>query len=228
MITVITVTVTTPDGTTGVTEAIDYALDNPMNYPDSADIAEWGVNVSTGTEATEGAAAEAAELEAELGESPVYTAHFTPEAWQDDQAIEVAPGGPQTWDCTAYASQRMPYLARLAAEYGAPDGLLDNDDVFKDDPAAPQWIRDWRGPFTIRITERSASATLTAAELRVLRGTVESRSRNYQPQESDLEAASTLIARGLIEQNPGFTACLIPTSGGYGAYADHADDPQAR
>ena len=30
-------------------------------------------------------------------------------------------------------------------------GVLDNDDLFKSDPAAPEWIRRWRGPFDIRI-----------------------------------------------------------------------------
>ncbi len=88
--------------------------------------------------------------------STTYTAHFTPEAWSSDQIIEVDAEGPQTWDCTAYASQNLLYLARVAARRGestsTPGGVLDNDDVFKNDPDAPQWVREWHGPFTIRIT----------------------------------------------------------------------------
>lgn len=49
MITIITVTVTTPDGTEGVADAIAYALDSPLNYPDDADTQDWGVDVSDGT-----------------------------------------------------------------------------------------------------------------------------------------------------------------------------------
>jgi hypothetical protein len=46
METTITVTVTTPDGTTGVTDAISYVLDNPLNYPDDTDVPEWDVSIS--------------------------------------------------------------------------------------------------------------------------------------------------------------------------------------
>ncbi len=84
-----------------------------------------------------------------------YTAHFTPEAWQGGSAAEVDPEGPQEWDCTAYARQHWAYLARTALAHGedqaGPEGVLDQDDVFKADPAAPQWVREWRGPFTIRV-----------------------------------------------------------------------------
>jgi hypothetical protein len=84
-----------------------------------------------------------------------YTAHFTPEAWQGDYAVEVDPEGPREWDCTAYAGQHRAYLAGLFLEATGepPDGVLDRDDVFKADPAAPQWVREWRGPFTIRVTK---------------------------------------------------------------------------
>lgn len=47
VIQVITVTVTAPGGTTGILEAVRYVLDNPQNYPDDADTAEWGVTVSS-------------------------------------------------------------------------------------------------------------------------------------------------------------------------------------
>ena len=32
-----------------------------------------------------------------------------------------------------------------------PQTVLDTDDVFALDPAAPAWVRSWSGPFTIRL-----------------------------------------------------------------------------
>jgi hypothetical protein len=96
------------------------------------------------------------------GGCPRYAAHFTPEAWVNNYAIEVDPGGPQEWDCTAYAREHLDYLARLYARCeppGSPAEVTDNDDVFKHDPAAPQWVRDWQGPFTIRITRQNPPRT---------------------------------------------------------------------
>ena len=90
-----------------------------------------------------------------------WTAHFTPEVWVDDYAVEIDADGPQTWDCTDYARDRVTYLAslvaretdRLAADADkGGQGVVDRDDVFLNDPAAPQWIREHRGPFTIRLT----------------------------------------------------------------------------
>jgi hypothetical protein len=84
-----------------------------------------------------------------------YLARFTPEAWVRDQAIEVDPAGPQEWDCTTLALAHLDYLADAAARRHESlddgEGVLDNDDMFKDDPGAPEWVRSWPGPFTIRV-----------------------------------------------------------------------------
>lgn len=84
-----------------------------------------------------------------------YVARFTPEAWIRDQATEVDPQGPQEWDCTNLALARRDYLAAAAARQGESlddgEGVLDNDDVFRDDPNAPEWVRAWTGPSTIRV-----------------------------------------------------------------------------
>lgn len=84
-----------------------------------------------------------------------YLAWFTPEAWVRDQAIEVDPLGPQEWDCTTLALTHLDYLAAVAARRHESlddgEGVLDNDDMFKDDHAAPEWVRSWPGPFTIRV-----------------------------------------------------------------------------
>jgi hypothetical protein len=89
-------------------------------------------------------------------DEPRYVAHFTPEAWIRDNATEVDPEGPQEWDCTGYARQNLEYLDRTARRRHEDlnddlFGVTDNDDVFMDDPAAPEWVRSWQGPFTIRI-----------------------------------------------------------------------------
>jgi hypothetical protein len=86
-----------------------------------------------------------------------YLARFTPEAWIRGQAIEVDPAGPQEWDCTAFATEpdSLAYLAKVAAashgDLSDPAGVLDNDDWFMGDPDAPDWVRCWSGPFTIRV-----------------------------------------------------------------------------
>ncbi len=84
-----------------------------------------------------------------------YTATFQPEAWVNDHAIQVDPEGPTQWDCTAFIDvDTLAYLdecARGSDALTGPYGALDRDDVFMNDPAAPDWVRKWRGPFTIRV-----------------------------------------------------------------------------
>jgi hypothetical protein len=55
------------------------------------------------------------------------------------------------------AEQEQDYLTKLDAQERDDDkldgyfGVVDNDDVFQGDPEAPEWVREWHGPFTIRI-----------------------------------------------------------------------------
>lgn len=81
-------------------------------------------------------------------------ATFTPQAWVRDGAIEVDPEGPGSWDASAYAAQHEDYVTKLRNNPFASDvddEILDNDDVFHADPAAPEWVREWKGPFSIRL-----------------------------------------------------------------------------
>lgn len=80
-----------------------------------------------------------------------FTAHFTPEAWQGGQAVEVDPQGPQDWDCTEFAMLHHGYVQDLAGRGDLAEGVTDGDDLFREDPAAPAWVGAWRGPFTITI-----------------------------------------------------------------------------
>lgn len=79
-----------------------------------------------------------------------FTATFSAEAWVNDQAIEVDPEGPTEWDCTTAVFEHLAYFQALGLD-SVVDGLVDNDDVLKGDPAAPEWIQEWRGPFTITV-----------------------------------------------------------------------------
>jgi hypothetical protein len=77
------------------------------------------------------------------------TARFSPEAWVNDYAIPVDPEGPTEWEVTPA------YLTELTARYG-PELLCESSyeaDELRHDPAAPEWIREWRGPFTVYIVE---------------------------------------------------------------------------
>lgn len=83
-----------------------------------------------------------------------YQASFSPEAWIRDEAVPVDPQGDTTWDCTAFVAQHQDYFDQLAARAGSfdDDGLIDSDDLLAGDPVAPDWVRSWQGPFTIRVT----------------------------------------------------------------------------
>lgn len=68
-------------------------------------------------------------------------AHFQGEAWVNDNAIPCDPEGPADWTVSS----------DLATRVVVRNGI-DNDDVLKDDPAAPEWVREWQGPFTITVS----------------------------------------------------------------------------
>lgn len=94
---------------------------------------------------------------AEPGTKVRYLAEFQPQAWDGDYAVPVDPEGPTTWDCTGFVDDHIrDYLEGLESR-GNGDlddellGVLDAQDRFQDDPAAPEWIRNWSGPFSIRV-----------------------------------------------------------------------------
>lgn len=70
-----------------------------------------------------------------------YVAHFQGQAWV-------------TWDCTKYIREghNQDYFVDLDEHLFHDVAFLDEDDVLKDDPEAPKWIRDFQGPFTIMVT----------------------------------------------------------------------------
>lgn len=61
---------------------------------------------------------------------------FIPEAWVHDCAVELDPPGPTTFD--------------VPADEIRGDGPADWD-YLKDHPNAPDWVRNWAGPYTCRV-----------------------------------------------------------------------------
>lgn len=84
-----------------------------------------------------------------------FTARFTPEVWQGDLAIPVDPLGDDSWDCTVEFSLMPAFRQGEMLEAVDSGGqALDGDDWLKGDPDAPEWVREWSGPFDIYVTEK--------------------------------------------------------------------------
>lgn len=84
-----------------------------------------------------------------------YVARFIPQVRVDGVIKLAAPEGPREWDCTAFARRYARYLGELQLSQASDDTLsvVDVDEVFRNDSDAPEWVRTWRGPFTIYIRE---------------------------------------------------------------------------
>ena len=75
-----------------------------------------------------------------------YVATFQPQAWVKDQAIDVDAEGETSWDCSAYLSRRVADRLPQVEEALAGQGeWRDESDVLRNDPNAPQWVREWSG-----------------------------------------------------------------------------------
>lgn len=85
-----------------------------------------------------------------------FIAHYTPEAWVNDNAIETDPEGEQEWDATeaVYAVKGWAdelITAMQADSFDREFGVVDRADILKTDRNAPAWVRQHRGPCTIRV-----------------------------------------------------------------------------
>lgn len=77
-------------------------------------------------------------------------AEFVPQAWINDCAVQVDPEGPTTFDVTDEV-----------VAMGESVAITLRDDQHETDTlrfaaAAPDWIREWHGPFYIRIQDAIA------------------------------------------------------------------------
>ncbi len=75
------------------------------------------------------------------------TLNFLPQAWWNDHAIEVDPSGPTDWTIPLSV-----ILQRFPSEVDWHAKAEDRDDL-RHEGDAPQWIRDWSGPFEVRLDE---------------------------------------------------------------------------
>lgn len=59
------------------------------------------------------------------------------------------------WDCTDFLHNSGYHDAMLVDVQDSIDrGGFNSGADFKSDPAAPQWVRDWSGPFTITVRRK--------------------------------------------------------------------------
>jgi hypothetical protein len=79
------------------------------------------------------------------GEESGTVVRFTPEAWQNDYAVEVDPEGDVEWRVTPGTAESVAATVKI--------GSTDLDFV-KYDTNAPRWIKEWSGPFTITVVEQ--------------------------------------------------------------------------
>jgi hypothetical protein len=95
---------------------------------------------------------------AEIEAGPRVEARFVPQAWVNNAALDIDPQGPQTWDASAlWGRLNKHYRWQLMEEFDG-DEVLDTDDCFAQDPAAPRWVREHQGPFSIYLTMKGATS----------------------------------------------------------------------
>jgi hypothetical protein len=97
---------------------------------------------------------------------------FTPQAWIRDNATDVDCEGENTWvpsDAHVITLLRREAAKGLSARTVFQENT-DASDGLRDDPAAPEWVRNWRGPFyvTVEVSDEEIigleKAALEAAE----------------------------------------------------------------
>jgi hypothetical protein len=99
-----------------------------------------------------------------------YAARFSPQAWINDTAVEVDGESPKTWDATAFMKAALVGELEAWAVRTIERGS-DHDDILRSDPNAPEWVREWAGPFdtyveAVELPEWTVGRT--AATLRTL------------------------------------------------------------
>lgn len=90
-------------------------------------------------------------LQAEMGRLR-YRATFRPQEWVRDNAFDVDPEGDASWDVTEFVNT---LVADETLTGEQRDAMLakgrDLEDLLRQDPNAPHWVRAWQGPFETEI-----------------------------------------------------------------------------
>jgi hypothetical protein len=83
-----------------------------------------------------------------------YIAHFQPQAWQGDWAIDVDAEGPQKWDCTAFLDS-MDLIGHVESAIRCQNKYLDKAYALTNDKSMPEWAKAWKGPYDIYVRHRT-------------------------------------------------------------------------
>lgn len=74
-------------------------------------------------------------------------ARFHPQAWINNHAVEVDPEGPVEWDVT----EAIMVMGREQALNLRDDDYPSDELRFTEN--APQWVREWSGPFWVEVAD---------------------------------------------------------------------------
>ena len=70
-----------------------------------------------------------------------WTARFIPQMWVNDYAVDVDPLSETNWEITEQSAAEALDRERRGVDW----------DYLRDDPAAPEWVREWPGPFVVEL-----------------------------------------------------------------------------
>ena len=94
---------------------------------------------------------EPGEIEVAEADAEVVILHFVPEAWVNDYAIVVDPGGECAWTVA-----RKLFLKKFSSEDDWNECHQVRDDM-RFEGTAPAWVRAWTGPFEVELADDPAS-----------------------------------------------------------------------
>ncbi len=81
-----------------------------------------------------------------------HKATFIPQAWVNDYAIRTDPEEETEWVISQEAlAEWRSYAKRQFIDEAELYEETRHNDSFKDDPAAPEWVRLWHGPFEVEV-----------------------------------------------------------------------------
>lgn len=84
-------------------------------------------------------------------DGPRVIAHFQPQAWVNDNAINVDASGETEWDITAEIAAMDPKRAQDIEDD------TDESDAFTGSKSAPAFVRDWSGPYYVSVADQIAA-----------------------------------------------------------------------
>lgn len=112
-----------------------------------------------------------------------YFATFLAQAWVNKHTAPVDPQGDTGWEVTDWMLQLTPAARRQVLHKDA-EPFHFNDEM-RAHPSAPQWVKDWSGPFEIDVTAKVAPFLGYTTRLLVALEVADKVTIDYLPQQSD-------------------------------------------